>query len=1182
MRRNGAANFSINGISWRADGGVDGIVDDSDFHDPIGWFSRQSVMQLKAGSTSAADAKKELLAEAKPGELRIRDKIVEGFKVIWFVGRGLPDLERDALEKSLIDAVRTVNPDAPRPLLVDANRLTDLLSRTPAVALAVSTYSGLFVTTDAALKQNPHDKLKTFVPGSHYEAIRKDVVDFFLDSSGTEPIKYIAGEPGIGKSRCILEAVESSADLRGTVCYFYDPGRLADFFALARQGEWRGCLVVDEYIGESRTTVEVSDKTVPSGIKILLIGHSYETNRRSREGSNGIAPLSEDEIKNAIAATYTDLPEFRIRAAVGISRQNIRLARLVCDYFSKHPDTQELDVKSLEYIVAGELRRMPRGQDVLMRLALLPNLIGEETSEFCELIGYDESEFRQTCKQISRSSALIQFNDHVTYIGSPAVAQLALIRFWNEDEDLVKRILGNTSKFSERFLVAINRLPASSIEKKAMLKFFFLPIAGLTLTDLLEVPSGPRFLKLLIADPDTYLPVLHRLVMETRGHLDKVPYEGVHVGRRDFIWRLRDLAQFSEYFEDAEAIVYAFAREEVPSAYANVATSYWSSWFSAYFDHTVYPYEKRLDLLERRAIEGDDFDRERVLLAVSNPFPHVGDSIPSQHVGGRLAPPELNFIHYKQICLAQERIPQIIKMLLSHGTPKFQIRVADSVVKACFIWLDHGAIEPYSAMVTDPSFPKDARQRLTASIRHYVDLAKDRTIEPDDHVKSIREMHQQLLERVDEPDPFITVLEIADHGFWRGDETGTEANRKLKRLVKQCLQDHEFLIKTIDFLSDPAKNGGSTFGRLLGVKLSDQEVEHILARVRTTGFSQFTRSALVAAVRIKLRRKRRLLEFAKEVEMESPHVALSIYQMFGDDTYFVESARLLATTVISSRYFRGLFLGSSSDLNENAWKYVDAIAKRAADEDTDALEALASSVKEFADNKIVDDRAYALGLVVLEHTSSQSNLSDWSDIAQWAYKRYPSEVVAIAARHEQSEFSTATVALAEIAKTDPETVLNALVPKLANPYNVPFLLNGSLSTVFQNILSEVFERWLPRQEPEVIATVAAHLPRPFMQNNKAVVPELTRAFWNYCRPEMGEIFQRALSNFDARTFNTGVYWGHGIPLFSERVEIGKQLSNDPNPGIREWAEDFVKQSEYQLANGVRLNHLDDARRATSD
>ncbi len=1184
LRQHGASAFSINGVAWRTDGGVDGIINDPALFDPFGWIPPRSVMQFKAGPTSVAKAKKEILARPKPGEVRIRDKIADGFRLVWFVGKGLPDTELTAFEDNLDEFVNTVKADSPRPIVVDANRLADLLSRTPAVALELSNNPGLFLTTDRALGQNPHDKLKKFVPGSNFEAFRKDVVDFFLDVTNSEQIKYVAGEPGIGKTRYILEAIESSNELKGTVCYFVDPGRVAEFFILAKQEQWCGCLVIDEYIGESRTTVEVSDKTVPSGMKILLIGHAYETNRLSREVSNRLAPPSKDEIRNALSETYTALPAFRIQEAVLMSRQNIRLARLVCDYFSKNPSAQQLDANSLERIVVKELQRMPNGQDVLKRLALLPNLLGEETSEFCELLGIDERDFRKACREISQSSALIQYNDHVAYIGSPAVAQLALMKFWNDEKEFAELILARPGKFAERFLVAINQLPVCH-EKEAMLKFFFLPLSNLKLTDLLDVPNGPRFLSLLVADPDTHLPVLRRLVTEAQGRLNNIPYEGTRIGRRDIIWRVRDLAQFGEYFEDAEQIVYAFAREEVKSAYADNASSYWQSWFQAYFDYTVYPFEKRLDLLERRALEGDALDRQLVLRAVADPFPDVGDSIPSQRVGGRLAPPELNFIHHKQIRLAAERMPPIYKVLLSTATAAFQAEVADTVIKQCYTWLERGVLEPYLAMVTDTSFPKDARQRLTAKVRHYIEIARDRAIESDDHVTAMGELHEQLLERIDEPDPFIAVLEISEHDFWRGVGPGTEPNRKLEQLASECSRDEEFLFKTIDFLSNPTNDGGGSFGMLLGSRISDQTIEYILGHVSVTGFSQFTYTAIVAAANSKPERKGALLDFAKSWEQDQPQAALSIYQMFGNETYFEEATRLLDSTPISCRYFRAVFLGTAAELNESHWGYVEAIARRTGDDDEYARECLASSVEQFAHHEVEDERAYALGLAVLKQSSSDSMRTsgcEWSDIALWAYKRYPAEVVAIAAQRKQSEFSMATATLAEIAKSDPQSVLNALTPKLANPYQAPFLLIGGISKVVQVLPVEVFNRWMQRQELIVIETMAGHLPKPLLDNGKAIVPDLTRAYWGYCMPQMGETYERALSNFGALNYNTGAFWGHGIELFSARIELGRQLLNDGNPGIRAWAEDFVKQSEQLLADALRERDLHDAMRDTSE
>lgn len=1186
LRRCGATDFSINGVSWRPDGGVDGLISDQGLVDPLGWFAPTTAMQFKAGDATASNASKELLKAPKKKQVRIRDKIADGFKVVWFVGRALPDLDRQAFEDALAEAVKSVKGDAPRPTVIDINRLAELISLTPAVALQVASNPGLFMTSDAALKETPHSYLPNFVPGSHYSQLKKDVVDFFSGRDESEPIKYIAGEPGIGKSRSILEAVESSDDLRGKVCYFVDPSRVGEFLVTAKQERWRGYAIVDEFIGQTASTTPIDSNTVPSGFKVLLIGHAYRTERLSPRVTNPVAPLTEDEVKNALAATFQGLPDFRIREAVRMSRNNIRLGRLICDYYSRNPNSPGMDATSLNRVVAEELDRMPagHGQDALKRLALLPNLLAEETAEFCKLVEHDEGSFKTICRQISASSALIQFNDHVVYIGSPAVAQLALMRLWNEDRDLAQRVLTNPGKFADRILVAINKLPACD-EKEAMLVFFRLPTAKMELPDLMDRSTGRRFLNLLTADPETYLPVLHRMIMDARGHLDEFPYEGAHIGRRDVIWSLRDLAQFDEFFELCEEIVYALAREEAPSGYANIASSYWRSWFHAYFDFTIYPYEKRLELLERRVREGDDIDREHVIRAIGDPFPDVGDMIPSSRVGGRVAPPELNFIHHRQIALAANRIPEIVVLLLRSSSDTIRQKTAEMLLESRFSWLEHGAFDQFVQMIMDDAFPADSRKRLVADTRHYADLASDRTTEPDERVKWMHKQHRRLLEVIDETDPIVTVLEVADHGMWRADDPGTSAHKKLLVLVKQCLQDSELFSKTLEILGSPERTGGGSFGRMLGADLTDEQIEAIATSVKTFGFSQFTYSALSAAVKANPDRQSWMLAFAAERERDQPLVAISIYQLFGDEMYFQEAARMLSSTSLPVSMFRGFFIRAKEEIPESVWPFVSAVLRRANDGDKDAFDVLFTIAGEFARNQVKDERAYALGLPALRNAASdhsRNTLADWSEIAVWLYERFPEDVVSLAASREQSEFSEATSALSEIAKFEPEAVLDALIPKLKTPYESPFLFNGSLLRVIQNVPGNVFERWLTRQDSEVVEVVAGHIPKPYMKDGKATVPELTRKFWEHCTAEMGETYRQAQSHFEAHTFNTGVYMGHGVDLFTERVEIAKQLIQDALPPIREWAEGYLQQSQRMLEDALRSRRLDEARSATDD
>lgn len=1181
LRRCGASDFSVNGVSWRPDGGVDGLVNDPQLVDPFGWFVPKSVFQFKAGDTTVSKAREELLQEPKPAETRIRDKIVDGYKVVWFVGRTLVDLDRETFEDGLATAVSSVNASAPTPLVIDLNRLAQLMSLTPAVALQVTGNSGLFMTSDAALMETPHSHLPTFVPGSHYPDLQADVQNFFL-SDHSEPIKYIAGEPGTGKSRSILEVVESSRDLCGKVAYFPDATMLSTFLSLAKQEQWRGFAIIDEFTSSTK----LNRDNAPSGFRFLLIGHAYETSRDSQLVTNCFVPLTEEETISALSAKYSGLLPFQISEAVRMSRQNIRLARLICEHYSRNPRSLGIDAPTLGRIVAEELSRMQgsRAHDAIKRLALLPSLLGDDVIEFCELVTLDKDSFRSTCRQISQSSGLVQFSDHVVYIGSPAVAQISLIRLWNEDPELARRVLGNPGKFADQILVSINRLPAC-LAREEMLRFFELPVAGLTLPDLLARETGRRFLTLLTAQPDVYLPVLHRLVMAEQGNLTGIPYEGADIGRREIIWPVRDLAQFEEYFQLCEEIVYAFAREETPSAYSNTATSYWIDWFRAYFDYTVFPYDIRLDILEKRVKDGDELDHGLVIKAVSNPFPEVGGLVPSSRVGGRVAPPELRFIRREQVEIAASRIPELIAMLLEIASAGVVDQVVDMVVESRIQWLERGMLGPYVEVLQTKGFPESGRHRIIADTRHYVGLSDGPDGGQDWRVRRLREQHAKLLALIDVDDPIIDLLEVANHEIWRGMEKGTPEYRKLEHVMTHCLSKADTFDKALEILGDPTKAGGATFGRLIGPSLNSEQLGAVMSRVRNVGLSSFTYAALAAASSESTSRQEVLQRFASELESERPSTSLAIYQLLGDEVYLQEFARMLASSEVSVLLFRGFVLRSPDELPRSVWELVDVLQKRFKSGDTDALRVLAAVVGELAYARIEDERAFNAGMLVLQETPCNQQLNalvDWSAAAIWLHERFPADVILLAASREQSEFSQATRALAEFANSEPLSVLDALIQKLSRPNESPFLFHGALLSIVESIPENVFRDWLIAQGPPVLETVAGHLPKPKLLDGNAVVPVRTRAFWEVCPSVLGDRCQQAMREFRAHTFSTGVYWGNGIDLFETRLEIARQLRNDPNAMIREWAEGFYRETEHMLQDAIRREQLDEAERATDD
>lgn len=1180
LRQCGAKDFSINDVSWRPDGGIDGIINDTNLSDPFSWFESKTVMQFKAGTTRHSDAKNELLREAQDGSPRIRDKIADGYRLVWFIGKTLTDSDRTSFEDALHAAVLEIIESGPRPVVLDLNRISLLISSTPGIAMEVAANPNLFLTSDSALQGTPHSQLPHFVPGSAFEDLRLDIARFFLGGPDTAALKYISGEPGIGKTRSILEAVESTPELQRSVCYFPDPTKLNDFLDLAKQHKWKASVIVDEFIGDSFSHSRVTESNIPSGIKILLIGHAYLTNRSAPRVTNRLEPLTGEEVKRALAATFIELPDFRLIEATQMSGGNIRLARLICDYIKRNPTAEGMDANALARIVDEELIKMPDGKDSLKRLSLIPNLLADEVDDFCEMVDIDSSDFRNACRRISGSSALIQFNDHVIYVGSPVIAQYALIRFWVDDRELVTHILKNPGRFGDRVLLAINRLPPCP-EKEEMLSFFYLPTTNLNLFDLQEEKTGRRFLTLLTADPETYLPILHQMTMAARGNLHLFPYDSNNVGRRDIIWKLRDLAQFSDYFEMSQEIIYAFAREDTASAYSWKADEVWAGWFHAYFDHTAYPYDKRLDQLEKMAKEGDDFDRKLVLKAISDPFPHTGMNIPSSRVGGRVAPPELNFINGANIKLAADRIPSIVGVLLSSDDEFIRVRTSEIVLGYRFSWLGHNVFVQYVRMIQDPNFPKDQMRKLISDTRHYQSL-KGRVDLPEAEQQESVWMHKQhgrLLDIIDIKDPIVDLIEASEVSSWHAEQHDSPLHQKLKDLAKECISDSSLFTQSLEILGDPNKYGGAALGKFIGEHLSDTQFSEALAKVEILELSGYTHALIRTAAANSESRIEQLQELANRCETGKPRLSLAIYQMLGDETYFSEATRMLTSTEVSSRLFGSIFLRSKEELTEAHWSYISAMVGRVTKGDKECTTVLLGIVGELERTQVDDERGYDAGMIILqtvEPTDQNHGHATWSEIASWLYSKYPDEVLKLAASKPQGQYSEATNALAEIAKFDGESVLDSLQQKLLNPLKPPYLLNGGLQNIVKNVPSDIFREWISKQTPELLSNLAGHLPRPYFSEGIAIVPPSTRFFWEVCTPDLGEPYSKARSNFGARTFDTGVFTGYGLELFSERVKLGKALLSDPNETIRSWAEQFVQESQHMYDEGVRRKEISKA------
>ena len=1173
------SQISINGVTFRADGGVDGLVQAPSLNDPMGIVLPNSVFQFKAGKTKPSDAKNELLEEPKDGATRIRDYLEQGYRLVWFVGHDMTDPEVDAFRTTLSEAVQTLPNAHPEPFVVDHNRLAAMVNRTPALALEAMGGVASGQTIASALEGDGRFS-NLFVPSATFDAYRADLERFVLSGEGGEDVRFLAGAPGLGKTRTVLEAFKANPDLTDSTLYYDDPMEARDFLNVARREGLRAVIIVDEYLGAADSGVRFDPFTLPKGCRAIVIGNAFRTDQREPQYQKDVQPLSVEELTAVVQAAYPAATPEATAQLVGYCKPNVRVTLLLAR-LALRGDDFDLSPGHLQRYITNEIQKDVDGQEAMMRLSLLRYLPVEQIESFCGLTQINPDRFRDACEASANRSEYVTNLRNVIHMSAPVLSDTALLYFWRMYQTKVEHILRNPGPFADAMLQRINELPPEP-EKAAMLSFFELPTGDLTLETLQKRGVGDRLLLMATASPERYVPVLRALFERERGNLDQFPYEGAEVERRNVIWRMRDLAQFEEHFEACEEIVYGLAREEISSAYGNVASTYWPDWFHAWFDFTEYPYDQRLDLLQRRIREGDERDRELAISALAFPFPNHSSNVPSDVVGGRLSPRSLHRFNDAQFRIAVERIPDLLIELLECGSASTRTHVSNAVVKARFQWLEVLADpSPLAKVLNHPLFDPEAKRRMVVEVRQYLALFdNDREREP--RAEQNRIHYDRFLPMIDVGDPLADAELILKSGGMDIDDSPSLQETE-QRLVERAANDDDFLQSLMPLLLNAESFGAARFGKRLAVRKDEAFVWNVLNDSRETGSGPYTLGVIGAGVERRPALAQEIETTLALAEQEKPYWAQAIRQVLGTSHYIKGAVRLLRERVIPLKAFQGAWYLHREDDASVVREFLDLLGERVTEGDDDATR-IALSVAYDARRDLFpeqDVRPLALSAFLAQaRQDSDFRSHEWNTVGEWLLDYDPATVVGALAGDRQSEFSDSTKLLAFAAPKYASSVLDALRAKLLAPYEPPYLFMGSLGHVIGNVPAEEFGAWLDRHGFKEAFALAGHLPKPHLsEDGRAIVPEQTLAFWER-HPVESDRFDELLANFRSHTFNTGVFMGHGVDLFTKRIDLARQLQSHPLSAIRRWAEAFERESRESLTDAERRLEIDNAARET--
>src|SRR3990167_6284577 len=403
----------------------------------------------------------------------------------------------------------------------------------------------------------------------------------------------IYGEPGIGKTRLVLEVTRAD-DLLPLVIYgdsaneFRDSNLMTEI--LREDNQFSVILVIDECDPDSRSYIWNKLKNQGPRIKIISIYNEYDDTSGNIVYFD-IPPLDNEQISKIIQEYY--IPKDRADRWSELCSGSPRVAHVIGvnlktnpEDLLKSPDTVNVWER---YIVGGDApnkTEVGQRRTILQHIALFKRfgfgrLVVNEAQAIAKIIEKSDpqitwSKFQEIINNL-KARRILQ-GENTLYI-TPRLFHIKLwIDWWN--------IHGNTFNLNE----FSQNIPPSLLEWFYEMFVYGAEskVASQIVKELLE-ESGPFkddtnlktklgaafFLALVEADPKSALECLNRTI----GKCTKKELLQYSTGRREVVWALEKIAIWKDLFADAARLLLALGEAE-NEPYSNNASGIFAQLFS--------------------------------------------------------------------------------------------------------------------------------------------------------------------------------------------------------------------------------------------------------------------------------------------------------------------------------------------------------------------------------------------------------------------------------------------------------------------------------------------------------------------------------------------------------------------------------------------------------------------------
>lgn len=603
------------------DGGIDAKVDNSPTSNSL-LAKGSTYYQIKTGSGfkpwQLGALKKELFGKSSKKRLGHEIKTCldrDGTYVLVTLGHDLLPLQHTNAVTHLTDLFRSRGYTDPKVAVYGQGQIVGELDKYPSLCLdLIGLDDGGFLSIEG-WKNNAQMQVALQL-GSEQEKLIKEI-RAALRENAVQHVRVI-GEPGIGKTRLVLESVSDEA-IASSIVYVRSGEefqRSILFNELLKPDRYYSItLVIDDCDNHDRTSIWSVLKG-RSGIKLVTIDHGPDETHDSAMRTYHCPPLADEQIRNILFGYLRQNADLHNWAEW--CSGSPRVAHLVGENLNRNPDhvlKSPADVPIWDRFIIGHKKMNSQEAEqhriVLRHVALFQRFgfespVSDEGKFLCDFVKETDPTMTwgrfQTIVQHYRDKRILQ-GSHTLFIVPKALHVYLWIDFWNKHghgfqfQAFMEEIpTGMKRWFLQLFIYAHGAPPAQRVVQD------ILSATGpFSDHDFLVSETGLRFLNYLSeADPSATLALLERTV-KTWSHEQLYAW---HRGRQDIVWALEKIVVWDEFFTRAVNVLIPMALAE-NERHSNNSKGLLLSLFNVWDTATQAAPSKRFPILQDLVMSND-------------------------------------------------------------------------------------------------------------------------------------------------------------------------------------------------------------------------------------------------------------------------------------------------------------------------------------------------------------------------------------------------------------------------------------------------------------------------------------------------------------------------------------------------------------------------------------------------